>query len=442
MMMRTSCRIVALALLLSLSGLEPLAGTEQESTSGEVKSQTPRNPTVDDYFRLKRVRDPQPSPDGKWVAYTVDTANLKEDKWEKQVWMIPTAGGEAVPMTAKGSSASSPRWSPDGQYLAFLAARNKEKSQVWTLFRQGGDSQQLSDVRQGVEAFEWAPDGRRLVLVIQDPSPEDLAAEKAEKEGKEFKPKTPPPKVIDRLQFKMDYEGYLDRRRTHLYVFDMATKKMTQITSGDYDDSQPAWSKDGRFIAFVSNRSENADANYNTDIWVVAADNPDKGRTLLQVTTNPGPDRSPAWSPDGRWITYVSATDVEAMVYATPHLAVVPAEGGTPRVLTEKVDRHVYSPKFSADSQSIYFLLEDSAEQHLARIPVGGSDVSRPIAGQRSVQDFELGADGSVVALISLPTLPEEIFVLNNGKLAQLTSTNAAVLAELRLAEVENIRHS
>lgn len=438
--MTTSRRIRFLLLILSLCIAGSLNGQAQKLSEAEDKAEKPRNLTVDDFFRLKRVEDPQLSPDGEWVAYTVATADLKEDKWEKQIWMIPAGGGEAVPLTAPGSSSESPRWSPDGKYLAFLAARNKKESQVWTLFRHGGDSQQLTKVRQGVEAFEWAPDGRRMVLVVRDPSPEDLAAEKAEKEGREFKRKTPP-KVIDRLQFKMDDAGYLNRLRTHLYVLDLGTKEMTQITSGDYDDSDPAWSSDGRFVAFVSNRSQDPDANYNTDIWVVAGDNPDRGQTLLQVTTNPGPDYSPAWSPDGKWITCVSATDVKAMVYATPHLAVVPAQGGTPTLLTQRLDRHVSTPKFAPDSRSIYFLLEDSAEQHLAKIPLGGGAVSRLIAGQRAVSAFELGRDGAIVALISEPSFPDEVFLLKEGRLRRLTTVNDAVLTELRLAEVENIHY-
>src|SRR5262249_775835 len=156
---------------------------------------------------------------------------------------------------------------------------------------------------------DWSPDGSRILLIVQDPSPEDM--EKDEKEPAKAGPKTQPPWVIDRLQFKEDTIGYLDRRRTHLYVFDLATRTTAQITSGDFDDSQPVWSRDGKFIAFVSNRGENPDATYNTDIWVVAADNPDQGKTLLQVTTNPGRDRSPAWSPDGKWLAYVTTIDVK-----------------------------------------------------------------------------------------------------------------------------------
>jgi Tol biopolymer transport system component len=118
--------------------------------------------------------------------------------------------------------------------------------------------------------------------------------------------------VIDRLYFKDDEVGYLDRRRTHLYVLDVATKKMTQVTSGDYDDSQPAWSPDGKQLAFTSNRTAEPDRNYNSDIWVVDADNSDQGKTLRQVTTNPGEDHSPAWSPDGKWIAFVSRIDAES----------------------------------------------------------------------------------------------------------------------------------
>ena len=135
-------------------------------------------------------------------------------------------------MTAKGSSVWHARWSPDGRYLSFLSARQWGEgsgSQVFTLDLRGGEGVQLTNVEQGVEGYEWSPDGKQLVLVIRDRDPNEA----------------PGPWVIDRLQIKDDYVGYLNRLRTHLYVFDVETKSIVQITSGDYEDYDPAWSPDG-----------------------------------------------------------------------------------------------------------------------------------------------------------------------------------------------------
>src|SRR5207249_1919621 len=221
-----------------------------------------------------------------------------------------------------------------------------------------------------------SPDSTRLVLILRDPKPEDLEAAKDKDKDKPAaapKPKTPPPFVIDRLQFKRDTVGYLDRRRTHLYVFDVASKKTTQVTSGDFDDSEPAWSPDGLSLAFSSNRSTpDPDRTYNSDIWVVAASNTDKGAHLTQITSNPGPDRSPAWSPDGKWIAFISQTDLKAMIYATHHLAVAPSSGGEAKVLTLAFDRSIRRPRFSADGRSIYFIADDDGMQSLCRISVTG----------------------------------------------------------------------
>jgi dipeptidyl aminopeptidase/acylaminoacyl peptidase len=394
-----------------------------------------RSLTVDDYFRIRDVSDPQLSPDGRWVAYELTSTDVKEDESNTRIWMVPTTGGEPVPMTAEEKSASRPRWSPDGKYLAFLGELEDGETQVWTLFRQGGDSRPITEVKQGVSSYEWSPDGTRMVLVIKDPNPEDLKKDKGDDNSDE----TPPPWVITRLQFKMDYDGYLDSRRTHLYVLDLASKEMRQISSGDYDDSEPAWSRDGTHIAFVSNRSAEPDTNYNTDIWVVAADNPDKGQSLTQVTTNLGPDESPAWSPDGELIVHRCATDTDAMVYATNHLAVTPSAGGETRVLTQKLDRNVLSPRFSADGRSIQFLLEDSAEQSLVRLPVQGGDPDPLIGGPRSVSDFSVGPKGEIAALVSEPHLPPEVFLLEGGTQRRLTQTNDQLLDGIRLGEVENV---
>ena len=395
-----------------------------------VSAQEARLLEPEDLFELKSVGSPVISPDGGWVAYTVHTTSLEDDNGETRVWMASTTDDTLLPMTGEGSSANSPQWSPDGRYLSFIASRNDGESQVWALDRRGGEANQLTHVEQGVSDYAWSPDGSRLVLVIRDPEEETEGDEDVEK-----------PWVIDRIQFKRDYTGYLDRRRTHLYVQDVAPgqeQEAVQITSGDYDDSDPAWSPDGSLIAFVSNRTEEPDLSDNTDIWVVAADNPDAGATLLQVTENPGADGSPAWSPDGNFIAHTSVTEPEIIWYAIDNLAISPAAGGPARVLTERLDRNVSSPRFSPDGDEVLFVLEDSGERHLASIDSSGESFSRIIEGPLSLRGWSQSDDGQIASLVSEPHMPAEVFYGAGDQRRQLTFTNRPWLDELQLAEVEN----
>jgi dipeptidyl aminopeptidase/acylaminoacyl peptidase len=424
----------------------PLIASAQQSTGAQ------RAITIDDRFQIREVAGPQLSPDAQSVAYTVNTTSLKEDKTEERIWMVPFAGGEAIPLTAEGVSSSHPRWSPDGKYLAFLSARHEGKTQVWLLNRTGGEAQQLTDTPQAVDNFAWSPDGQRLCLILRDATSEELEAAKErerEKEGvdekskdaKEKKPKAQKPWVMDRLQFKVDEVGYLDHRRTHLYTFDVATKGLTQITSGDYDDSDPVWSPDGKQLAFTSNRTSDPDRNYNTDIWTVAADNADKGAHLTQITTNPGEDHSPAWSPDGKWIAYVTRTEPKLFEYATKHLAISPATGGEPKVLTRAFDRNVSDIEFSADSQSIFFIADDDGTQNICRIAITGGEVTRPVGGRVMVYSYSLAKSGEVAAQIDRMDRPSEIYGLAGagGNLTRLTHTNDALIAQLRLSSGEYV---
>ncbi len=397
-----------------------------------LAAQAPRPLAVDDLFAIRRVADPQVSPEGAWVAYTVTETRLADDKSETRVWMVPRAGGEAVPLTRTGSSASRPRWSPDGKYLAFLAARDTAKTQVWVLDRRGGEAWAITDVKQGVSSYDWSPDGSRLLLAILDPEEADSAAKKS---------KTPKPWVIDRLQFKRDGEGYLTgSRRTHYYLFDVASKRTTQITSGDTDDSQGTWSPDGRRVAFVSNRTDNPDGNENTDIWVVAADNADSGRTMVRITDNPGPDESPAWAPDGKTIAYVGNTKPELMWYAVNGLWVAPAAGGAPRSLTPDLDRNVSSARFSSDGRSVFVRIEDSGEDHLARVDAATGRVTRVVAGAVSVGAFDVARDGTPVALVNRLDRPAEVHVIEGAGSRALTGVNDSLFGQIRLGEVRAVR--
>ncbi len=421
--------VAAVAVFLFVSSY---SAESREATGQEIAQATRLTPAH--ISQLAGVSEPRMSPEGDWIAYTVERDDVDADEARSRVWMVPGDGGEAVPMTAEGESSSHPRWSPDGKYLAFLSARDDGPTQVWLLARHGGEAQQLTDTAQSVGGFEWSPDSLRMLLLLKDPTEAELAAHE---QGDDFEEKAPPPWVIDRRQFKEDWVGYLDRRRTHIYVLDIESKALVQVTSGDYDDSQPAWSPDGTRIAFTSNRTEEPDGNFNTDIWPVPAE---PGHEPGRVTSSPTADASPTWSADGRTIAHTTAGEGAVAWYSTAHIAVTPAVGGETRLLAESLDRNAFSPKFSPDGKHVWFLLEDGGEQALARVKPSGGKVERVIDGQDVVYDYDFGPNGVIVALVSRPHLPSEVFELDGDTLTQRTFTNRELLASLTLGERRKVQ--
>jgi dipeptidyl aminopeptidase/acylaminoacyl peptidase len=392
---------------------------------------------VDDIFALKSIGGPQISPDGGWVAYTVRWLDPKEDSSDTDIYMVPFAGGAPLRLTSSPKAESHPRFSPDGHYLAFLSGREGKQSQVWLLDRRGGEAVKLTDLKASVSDFAWSPDGKRLALVVGDVDPDDADDDDKADSEKEKKPKTPKPIVINRLQFLRDGDGFLRDLRQHLYVFDVAAKTSVQVTSGPYDDGEPAWSPDGRWIAFTSNRTADPDANDNSDIFVVEAKAGQKPRA---VTTAPVTDREPVFSPDGKSIAYLAGGDPKDIWYASNYVAVVPVAGGEPRALTAQLDRNVENPRFSPDGRSIYFVLEEGGNEHLARVPAAGGAVERTVDGERSIGTFEIGRDGRVVVLESTPNRPYEIAAVEGGALRRLTTANDEFLSKIRLGEVKRFQ--
>jgi dipeptidyl aminopeptidase/acylaminoacyl peptidase len=408
---------------------------------------------VDDLFGVSEVHDPQISPDGQFVAYAVLSSSLSDDKPETRLWMIPSGGGEPIALTAQGVSSDHPRWSPDGKLLAFLSSRkdaegNEGKTQIYLLNRLGGEAQRLTETVQDVDDFAWSPDGKHLVLILRDPSPEELEGasskgkddDSADKSAKAKKHKAPRPLVIDRLLFKEDTVGYLDRRRTHLYVFDVASKAMTQVSSGDYDDVEPAWSPDGKFLAFASNRSKpDPDFTYAVNIWVVPSDNTDRGAHPTQVSTGLGGDHQPTWSLDCKWIAFSTQLDPKLFQYGTFHIAVSPATGGPAKVLTTALDRNSTLPHFAADGKSIYFVVDDDGAQNLARVSLEDSKISRPIGGRLNLESYSLSKGGTLAANVSTVDRPYELYTAPGGQLTRLTHVNDAWLARFKFPTIDYV---
>jgi dipeptidyl aminopeptidase/acylaminoacyl peptidase len=416
-------------LLGALVGLPPAAVVAQAPAAAAARVLAP-----DDLFRLREVSDPQVSPDGGWVAYTVTVADTSEDKRASAVWMTSWDGARTVRLTTSKAGEHAPRWSPDGRFLAFLSNRDDEHTQLWLLDRLGGEGAKLTAFPGDVEDYVWAPDGTRLALVVAD--------------GDTAKGKTPRPIVIDRFQFKADEVGYLGRERRHLYLVDVATRRATILTPGDYDELLPAWSPDGTVLAFVSKRRPDFDRDNNWDLYVMDAV---PGATPRQLTTFAGPDNDPdtesrpAWSPDGRFIAYLEGGPLSLVYYAVQKLAVVPAAGGPPRILTAALDRSVAKPAWTADGSALLFLLEDDRAVALARVPAAGGVVTRLVSGPRVVEAFATGPDGKIAALVATPRAPAEVFALDGGAggagetLRPLSRQNDAWLAGVRLGAVEPI---
>ncbi|HEX7013195.1 MAG TPA: S9 family peptidase [Steroidobacteraceae bacterium] len=415
----------ALALLLAVTPVATFA------------TQARRLLTADDVNAIYELSDPQLSPDGEWVAYTVTHADLAKDEKVSHIWMASWDGKRTVQLTYSKRSESHPRWSPDGKFLAFLTSRGEddEPAQVWLLDRLGGEAQPLTGFNGEVVDFEWSPDSSRLALIVRDEDPE--RRRKAEEK------KTPAPIVIDRYYFKEDETGYLGARRQHLYVFDVASRQAQLLTSGPYDESLPSWSPDGSRIAFFSKRGPDPDRHSEFGLYVIE---PQAGATASLLTRFQGEIGDgwmarPEWSPDGRQIAFIAGGDPKLIYYALHRLAVVPSTGGEPRIVTAELDRNVLEPRWSGDGRSIYVLVEDDRNQHLARVNAASGAITRVLDGRRETTAFDLGKGDRIVVLDSTVHSPEAVYALDSRGPRLLTHHNDEWLASVKLSEVEEISY-
>ena len=401
-----------------------------------AESKRPLKP--EDFAAIRDVDEPNLSPDGNTIAYVVGTVDLTKDKQPGNLWLAKWDGSENRALTFGENKQSHPRWSPDGKWLAFLSSREdeNENDQLWVLSSAGGEAERLTQEKGSVDDFAWSPDSKRIVLVVHDPDPR-------EPEAKEKEKKTVPPIVIDRFQFKQDIDGYLTNRYSHLRLLDLATRKFSPLTSGPHDDLLPAWSPDGNEIAFVTKRGDDTDRNENWDVYVIAAKPGAKERQLTTTPeADPHPDweSAPAWSPDGKTIAYIHGGDPKKIEYATHSLAVVPAAGGEAKILTPDLDRNVVQPHWAPDGKSIFVVVEDDGAEILARVPLAGGAPEPVVSGRLKVTAYDVSRDGKVIVRSSTPDRPYEIFAAENNQLRCLTKQNDAFLAQIQLGRVEETK--
>jgi dipeptidyl aminopeptidase/acylaminoacyl peptidase len=398
--------------------------------SGFLPAQTRRAVRATDIYRLRDVGDPRISPDGEWIAYTVTTVDSTKDKSDSDVWMVKWDGSRTVRLTNSPENEGSPRWSPDGRYLSFVSGRFESKGgQVWLLDRAGGEAVRFTELKGGVAAHEWSPDGTRIAVVSHDPDPEESKPDS-------LKAKNPKPIVIDRYHFKRDGDGYLDHRRDHIHVVDVATKKVEQVTTGDFDDSTPRWSPDGKRLAFVSRRGADPDRENNSDIFAVDAR---AGAEPLRLTTWAGPDDTPVWSPDGTQVAYLQGSEPQLYAYSQDQLAVVASTGGTPRLLTTALDRDVADPTWARDGQSITVLVPDDRAVHVASVALADGRITKTLEGRRVVTSIDIAPGGRAIARAATATRPLEVFALEGSTLRALTHVNDSLFNSLQLGTTEDV---
>jgi len=405
----------------------------QPSTGAAAQTKRPIRPG--DIYRLPSISDPQPSPDGKWISYTLSTIDSIKDSRNSDIWMISYDGAQDIQLTNSPDGESRARWSPDGKYISFLSSRQPgdatakpNGSQVWLLDRRGGEGRRLTDRKGGINDYAWSPDSKKLLLTITDPDPEDSS-----------KIKTTKPFVIDRYHYKQDVEGYRYKKtHTHLYLFDIATKKLDTLTRGNYDEGSAVWSPDGSAIAFVSNRTPDPDKNENSDIYTIQAQ---PGAAMHQLTDWKGSDNSPRWSPDGKTIAYTrSVSDEDYHMYDEPVLCIIPATGGTPKLLSRTLDRPVANPKWSANGTSITALVTDDRQQYIASFSITDGKMTKVADGNRAFSALEPLSGDNWVTILSDPQTPSEIYALENKTTRQLTHHTDSFLAPLTLATAEGFQ--
>lgn len=411
---------------------------------------------AEDLFQLRLITEAHISPDGTRVCFVQKVFVPQENKYRSHLWMVPATGGNAEPFTEGAQLDFAPAWSPDGRWIAFLSTRSGSL-QIWVISTNGGEARKVTSFKGISGRPVWAPDGRRMAFTI-------LLNEKGI-EPEEEEPKTLPPKEkftadvrwITTLPFKRNAVGFIGKKFTQVSVLDLHGEVgLRVLTSGRIDHADPAWSPDGRYLAFSMSEwraigAPDPNRMFVEDIGLIPAE----GGPVHKLTKSLGPAYSPAFSPDGRTIAYIGH-DSRYGGYTQPSVWAVSTLGGEPRNVTTDFDRpfgdmsiadlieprRPSPPAWTPDGNVIYYLASDSGMTHLVRVEMRTGRVQPATRGQRVIYNFSMSRNTCRAALCHSGTVvPNDVFLLDLGgtiaRESRLTDINGQFMSTVELSAPE-----
>ncbi|MGD6833751.1 S9 family peptidase [Sutcliffiella halmapala] len=405
---------------------------------------TKRKIEANDLYRLTSLTDPQWEKHSRKFAYVQTTISEEDNEYLSTIY-VGSLDGKAKPFTYGKGRATTPRWSPDGSSLAFVSTRN-EKAQIYVMPVDGGEAEQVTFCKNGARGPVWSPCGTKLIFSTALESEEDLKAGSK----KEEKKKKTEPMVVEKLRYKSDAKGFLDKKNDHLAVLDLETKEITLLTHGDRDYGSPVWSPDGKQVAFVANLEENPDEVLVTDVYVMDLESKEKKK----VTHSNGFFSTITWSPDGAFLGFLghekefqSATLTRVWVYQLETEVLL--------CLTENLDIEVgdvaigdfhsgnVNPglMWTEDSDGFYFLLSDQGGTGIYYGSLDGAMYPIHVPGEHVYAVSILTDSHEAIVGISSSTDPGELYYLDfrTQKREQLTHVNKAWKQEVEISIAEPI---
>lgn len=410
-----------------------------------------RTITADDLYQIKVISGCQISPDGENIVYGLQTVDRESEKKFMNLWIIPSKGGESRQLTVGDHVDSSPKWSPDGKWIAFLSNRQDEKqSQLFIIPVKGGEGRPLTDLQGDISSFNWSPDSAKLVFQFRERDAVDVEMQKDERKKKLGRVSR---RIEERVFFKLDEYGYLPNAHAHLWTVDIHTKETKQITETSlYDETGPVWSPDGKFIAYFSNRSEHPDLNPNqADLFLYDLE---KGVPSV-VKTPEGPKFYASFSPDGKTIAYFGHKGLKEGYRNTELWLVEPGKEDSVRSLTAGFDFNVggevindtgavmtSSPTWSKDGDSLYFQVGRNGRTCLHKIGADGKNQKIVLEFNGVVSGFSIDDQEKSIAYIQgTMTDPCQVGIssIKDHQIHVLTEINKTLFEQIDLGSFEEV---
>jgi dipeptidyl aminopeptidase/acylaminoacyl peptidase len=394
-----------------------------------------------DLFQLEYADDVQISPDGRSIVYVRVSHDIMTDRARRNLWTVNVDGTGHRPLRSEIKSFSQPRWSPDGRRIAYVSAA-EGSPQLYVRWMDTGQTALLTNLAEAPGAITWSPDGATIAFTQFVPtSKAPLAAPPEKPAGANW---APPVKVVDSVTYRVDGAGYLETGYTQVFVISSEGGTPRQLTEGNFNNDGPlAFTPDGKHIVYSANRR--AEWEYEaqeSDLYSIEI----ATAKLTQLTTRTGPDNSPAVSPDGSKIAYLGFDDT-LQGYTVTHLYVMDRDGANARLVTGNFDRDVENPRWASDGRSIYFSFDDLGVKKLGLTTLtgkvttlasglGGTDLGRPYTSG----GFSLSRTDRVAFNWNTPARPADVAVIGRTGVQPLTQLNDDMLGHKKLGAVRELK--